>query len=675
MGQGKAAALRSVTCRCQLSWPAATHPSSRFFAGARCPPPVAVRRPGPACSRHGTATSPIPNAPAQCREHIIEHSDCLEDVMHIESPFAKLALAICIGLAPVAVTADERQDNLLAVVQETLEFNPELQSRLDAFQAATEDRREVFGGYLPSVDLSASAGQANRQFDNRSDYSRNYAEISLTQMLFDGFRVRHALSRAEHTSRVRYYELLDEAESKALEASEAYLGVLRHRELVTLAQNNVANHQRVQERVGERAQSGVSNRADLQQINGRLSLARSNLMTEIANLQSVTARFQRLVGRTPAASLAVVDLPSARVPGGLEEVLKAGYANNPALYAAFENTQAAEAAFGEAKANRYPTFEFGARQGLYKNNNSFDNRTDPDPYGNESLIELRARYNLFRGGSDRAAERAAQRRIGQAESLRDKACVDLRQTATIAHGDVLNLEQKRTSLAAHREGAANVVVAYREQFDIGRRSLLDVLDSENEAFQAERAYVDGEYDLQIARLRTLHSMGRLLQTLAVAREAIPTLDDINASPVATASSQYCSSVPGGALDIQQYLQPTRAEEILDLSGDALFDSGSALIKTDSQASLRRFVERLLQQGQLRALSIVGHTDNSGSAGLNRELSLARAVAVRDFLVANGVDAALISVSGAGAERPVASNNTVQGRAENRRVELHVNRAR
>lgn len=595
--------------------------------------------------------------------------------MQPESPFAKLALAIVIGLSPVAATAAEQQDHLLAVVQETLEFNPELQSRLEAFYAATEDRREIFGGYLPSIDVNATMGQANRQFDNRSDYSRNYAEISLTQMLFDGFRVRNALSRAEHTSRMRYYELLDEAESKALEASEAYLSVLRHRELVALAQKNVANHQRVQDRIDERAQRGVSNRADLQQINGRLSLARSNLMTEVANLQSVTARFQRLVGRTPSASLAAIDVPDEHVPADLEDVLKAGYANNPALYAAFENTQAAEASFGEAKANRYPTFEFGARHGLYKNNNNFDNRTDPDPYGNESIIELRARYNLFRGGSDRAAERAAYRRINQAESLRDKACVDLRQTATIAHGDVLNLEQKLASLAAHREGSANVVVAYREQFDIGRRSLLDVLDSENEAFQAERAQVDGSYDLQIAHLRTLHSMGRLLQTLSVSSEAIPTLEDINSSPISPASSQYCTSIPGGALDIQQYLQPAKAEDVVDLSGDALFDTGSAVIKVGSQTSLQRFTQRLLQRGPLQALSIIGHTDGTGSAELNRKLSLERAVAVRDFLVASGLDSAVISVSGAGAERPVASNATAEGRAENRRVELRVNPAK
>ncbi|WP_177197844.1 TolC family outer membrane protein [Halopseudomonas formosensis] len=573
-------------------------------------------------------------------------------------------------MAPAA----EQSTDLLSVVQTTLDTNPELRAHLDAFHASTEDRREVFGGYLPSIDLSASVGQANRQFDNRSDYSRNYAEISLTQMLFDGFRVRNALAKADHTSRVRYYELLDEAETKALEASEAYLSVQRHRELVKLAQDNLANHQRVYEHVGQRAERGVSNRADLQQIEGRLSLARSNLMTEVANLQSVTARYQRLVGQLPAEQLQPYEVPAARIPAELGQVLRNVYANNPALYAAFENTEVAQAALRETKANRYPTLELGMRHGTYKNNNSFDNRTDPSSYGDESIIELRARYNLYRGGSDRAAERAAWQRISQAESLRDKTCVDLRQTATIAFGDVLNLQGRLASLERHRTASAAVLVAYREQFDIGRRSLLDVLDSENEAFQAERAYTNGRYDLQIARLYTLHSMGELMNTLSLSSDAIPPLEDLRATPAHDAASRYCEVVAGGVLDIDQYLQPQRAQQVVNLSGDVLFDVGSAAIRPGTEARLQNLLQRVQEQGELRSITIVGHTDSTGSASLNRELSLARAVSVREFLIQQGVERTMITVAGAGADRPVASNNTAEGRAENRRVELHINRA-
>ncbi|MFA7552629.1 MAG: TolC family outer membrane protein [Spongiibacteraceae bacterium] len=589
----------------------------------------------------------------------------------VRTPFvAKLTFVLSLCFTPAIVVAEKPQDDLLSVVQEALETNPELQFSLHAFQASTHDQREAFGGYLPSLDLNASGGRGDRDYDGRGSYSRNYAEVSLTQMLFDGFRVRNAVARAEHSSRARYYEFLEEAETKALESSEVYLSVLRHRALVTLAQKNVANHQRVQRHVSDRVGQGISNRGDLQQIDGRLSLARSNLMTEIANLQSVTARFQRLVGRFPAENLSPYKVRDGAVPEELRQVLKTAYANNPALFAAFEEIQASDASYEEAKAGRYPTFELGARHGAYKNNNSFDQRSDPHSYGDDTVIELRMRYNLYRGGSDRAAERAAGRRINQAESMRDKICVDLRQTATIAHSDVLNLQVKLASLARHREQAAGVLTAYREQFDIGRRSLLDVLDSENELFQAERAYVSGSYDLEIHRLQTLHSMGRLLDTLAVNREELPDLGDIDRS-INPGSSRYCTLPEDGASGFDRYLQVADAEELLSLGSDTLFDIGSAEFKPEAVARLQQFAQRLLERGTPKSVSIIGHTDSTGTDALNRKLSLARAVAVREALASSGVADTVMRVSGAGAYQPTASNDTAQGRALNRRVEVRV----
>jgi adhesin transport system outer membrane protein len=582
---------------------------------------------------------------------------------------AKFALAFSLTVGAGSVIAAP-EDDLLSVVQESLENNPEIQVRLNAFQAATHDQREAFGGYLPSLDLNASLGTGDRDYDARGSYSRNYGEVSITQMLFDGFRVRNAVARTEHSSRARYYELLDEAERKALEVAEAYLSVMKFREQVTLAQENVANHQRVQRHVSERAGRGVSNRADLKQIDGRLSLARSNLLTEVANLQTVTARFQRLVGRFPAEELSPYEVKADVVPDDLFNVLESAYSNNPALFAAFEEIQAAEASYGEAKAGRYPTFEFGASHGAYRNNNSFDNRTDPHSYGDETVVELRMRYNLYRGGSDLAAERAADRRISQAESLRDKACVDLRQTATVAHGDVLNLQQKLEPLAAHRDRAEGVLIAYREQFDIGRRSLLDVLDSENEFFQARRAYISGFYDLHINRLQTLQSMGRLLETLSVNNQEFPDLGDIN-DDVDPGNSRYCTLPDDGDGSFDRYLQSAEPEQVMSLGSDTLFDVGSADFKPEAEARLQQLAMRLAEQGTPQSIVIVGHTDSTGSDALNRQLSLSRAIAVRDALISYGVDDTVMRVSGAGAYQPNATNDTPEGRALNRRVEVRV----
>lgn len=432
--------------------------------------------------------------------------------------------------------------NLEEVVAQALETNPEVRFQAEAMEALKDEKRGAQGGYYPSVDLDVSLGQGRRDFDGRGTFDRHYAELSVTQMLFDGWKVSGLVDEADQQLREQYFRLMDEAENKALEVVEAYLEVQRYRQLKALAEANVENHVRVQNQVKQRADQGVGNRADLYQAGGRLALARSNLRTEVSNLQSVTARYQRLVGQAPDGNLEPVTRLGQELPENLEAVLERTFANNPSIHAAFANINAAQSALQVTKAENYPTIELGFRHGTYKNNNSFDSRTDPDDFGDESVLELRMRYNLFRGGSDRAAQRAAHHRIGQAESLRDKACVDLRQTATIAWSEMLNLEQKLEMLKAHRESSRQVVRAYREQFDIGRRSLLDVLDSENEAFQAERNYVQGQYDILLTRARIFNSMGQLLQVLGISRGELVSEDERITPEDHELPAEYCAAV-------------------------------------------------------------------------------------------------------------------------------------
>jgi outer membrane protein, adhesin transport system len=114
-----------------------------------------------------------------------------------------------------------------------------------------------------------------------------------------------------------------------------------------------------------------------------------------------------------------------------------------------------------------------------------------------------------------------------AMALKDKAGVDLRQTVTIAFNDRRMVSEQVRYLNQHRKNLNQVRVAYREQFNIGKRTLLDLLDTENEYYQAQRAYYNGFFDLTVANARTLAGMGKLLYTLGVARGEMPSLKDID----------------------------------------------------------------------------------------------------------------------------------------------------
>jgi len=580
-------------------------------------------------------------------------------------------------LVPLLASAQGRADTLEQAVQDALASQPEVQDKWHEFLAAQDERARVSGQYLPSLDLNGSAGRRERDYDARGQYTQGRVEISLTQMLFEGFRVRRQLQRADHTVLERYYELLDVAEQIASDTAGAYLDVQRYRALVKLAEANVENHHFVFDQIELRAQRGVGNKADLAQVAGRLALAQANLLTEHANLRDVSTRFQRLTGRAALREMEAAPAAFVADESDLQRVLLQSYAGNPGLFARFEAIDGARAKLGESRSELYPKLEFGVRHGIYQNDNGFLEQVGGPVSGEETVVELRMRYNLFRGGQDRATMRADAHRIQRREDLRDKACIDLRQTTTISHNDVVNLSARLKQLAVHRDSAKQVVQAYRKQFDIGRRSLLDVLDAENETFQAQRAYMHATYDQAIARYRILRDQGSVMRSLDLVPQDFPSLVELGGRPQGASARNYCQQFAAMALDGAALTGvPTRQySEMVVLESSALFESSSAQLQRKASKVLQEFVQTLKEMGDVRELTITGHADSSGDTDFNRVLSVSRAEAVKQYLLNAGLADIAITAVGKGDAQPLESNETPEGRAANRRVEIRILRRR
>jgi adhesin transport system outer membrane protein len=115
----------------------------------------------------------------------------------------------------------------------------------------------------------------------------------------------------------------------------------------------------------------------------------------------------------------------------------------------------------------------------------------------------------------------AGEKLNTSLDLRDKACVDTRQTLVIAYNDIISLKEQLGYRNQHQLSIEKAREAYRKQFDIGQRTLLDLLDTENEYFQARRAYANAERDLLAAYARTYASQGDLLRKVGVVRGDLP----------------------------------------------------------------------------------------------------------------------------------------------------------
>jgi adhesin transport system outer membrane protein len=435
-------------------------------------------------------------------------------------PVHKLACLVTLACLQIASAGAAPPDALRDAARKAVVGNPEVQARWHAFRAADAEQDAARGGYFPQVDVIASVGRENqfREGLGTDRYTHRHATLSLNQMVYDGFFTRSQVARLGYVRLVRYYELLDAAESAALEAVRAYGDVLRYRELVQLAKENYVQHKQIHDQIAERARAGVGRRVDVEQASGRLALAESNLLTEVSNLHDVSARYLRLIGEVPADSLPPIGerLAEAPLPPTARDALREALAVSPVLTAAVENVRAAQADVDNRRAAYHPRLDFRARQALDHNLDGFDGRS------RDSVVELVLSYNLFRGNSDRSRVRQAAEAHNVAKDLREKSCRDLRQTLSIAYNDSARLLEQLRYLDQHQLAIAKAREAYRRQFDIGQRTLLDLLDTENEYFEARRAYVRAAYDQLIAQGRTLAGMGRLTAALDVSRADLPT---------------------------------------------------------------------------------------------------------------------------------------------------------
>lgn len=599
-----------------------------------------------------------------------------------DKKFSLVTLAVMLSLG--AAQAQNLPAPMVQAARKAVATNPEVQARWNGFNAAGNERDVARGGFFPRVDLTATTGREAKETPtvNYGTYNFNAAQITLNQMLFDGMFTSNEAKRLGYAKLTRYYELLEVSETTALEAIRAYSDVVRYRELVEAATQNYVEHKQTTQLVEERSNAGVGRRVDVEQANGRLALAESNLLTELTNLHDVSARYLRIVGEKPPANLP--SLPESfklgTMPASTSALMSEGLQGSPTLNAAVENVRAYKTAIDSSKAAYMPRLDFRA----YASN---DSNTGGIVGGTRTNgVELVLNYNLFRGGADKARERQAVDQKDQARDLQEKACRDVRQTLSIAYSDVRSLNEQLRYMDQHRLATEKSREAYRQQFDIGQRTLLDLLDSQNEYFEATRSYINARYNQAAAQARTLAGMGKLVSTLGVPRQDLPSAQDAGQDRAGIDPAELCP-LDETAVDTLEKIKgevviPTRARTMpapaapapaatkVSLAADTLFDFDKSVLKVGGVAKLDELAAKIKGM-QLDVVIATGHTDSKGSDAYNQRLSVARAEAVKAYLVSNGVDVKRVQALGKGESEPIADNATAEGRAKNRRVDVTV----
>ena len=424
--------------------------------------------------------------------------------------------------APV-MSAAPAQLSLAEAISLGVMTNPEYGVVAGTRRATDEELEQAKALYLPSIDFSADTGLEytddrftnNRIGDDDTETLWRYeAGLTLTQMLFDGWETKYEVERQENRIQSSAHRVKETAELVGLSIVESFLEVIRQRELLGITRENVNEHLAIMNLIQEGVDAGRSTQADLEQIKARLASARAQESTILQQLRIAEANFRREVGSDPR-DLVLPAVPVNGLTANVEEEVKTVITNSPTLAIFDSDVRVAYAEMNGTGSTLYPQIDFQANARTGENLGGVE---DQDTSASALIV---ANWNLYRGGGDIARIRefthryqvAKERRADSARAVEN----DVRQT----WARMMSAGERASEFAAQAAANTEVTRAYKDQFSLDRRTLIDVLDSQNELFVSRTNTINAEFLEMFSVFRLLALKGQLLPTLNVAfpREA------------------------------------------------------------------------------------------------------------------------------------------------------------
>lgn len=430
-----------------------------------------------------------------------------------------------IGVVSAAVlmatlSAHAHATSLRDAVQQAVLTNP----RIDAAQAgrrATEySFKQAKGRFLPEVELNADVGQ--QRIDrpnglgptvNNQWQDRRQASLSIRQVLFDGWDRANDIYRSQASISAASFRVLVRSEAVGLNSVEAYIDVVRHDNLLGLAQDNLRRHQSLLKIIQERYDGGRAPIGDLEQTIERVEAAKALVAQIKVARETARAKYKNAVG-SPPSKLQPLRYATG-IPKSVVEVTDRAVRNNPRVKEAIAETEVSYFDKEQFRSTLYP-------QVYLEGNATRGEDLEGTPGRNDELqAKVVLRWKLFDGGVRR--NRTAELGERYSEKVAEQMVLvrDLTQEVEIAWARLVDGRAEVTAI--QREVAQNtkVVASYQDEYNANKRSLLDVLDAENAKFASQfelsnvtALHIFSSYEL-------LAQMGVLLSTLGVQAQDIP----------------------------------------------------------------------------------------------------------------------------------------------------------
>lgn len=421
-------------------------------------------------------------------------------------PFSKAAvmLSVCAFSQLNALTLQEGVDEVLST-------HPVVQERLHNYRATLEDLRISESQYLPTLDYSATLARERTKSpstNNESVTLTSYEHsLQLTQNLFNGFGTIYEVdyNKARILAAANHY--IENANDEAYKFINAYINVLKMRDLLKIARDNVQFNEDIYTKVNKLYGAGMTTRSESEKADTSLSLAKSNYVVAQNNLDDALYNLERVLGRHIKAEELQEVTFSGTVPASREEMQEYARTHNPSVLVDNYNIKAAKAQKAASYKNYYPKIDAFARQSWGNDLGGLDGRDDRTKFG------LSLSYNLYRGGADESQIQKNLSKIYQENENKRETVRKLDEQGNLSWSAKNYLTEQLVHLKRYEATSAKTLELYQKEYDLGRRTLLDLIVAQNDHVSAQSQIIRAENDLLFANYRILDAMGSMVENV------------------------------------------------------------------------------------------------------------------------------------------------------------------
>ena len=405
--------------------------------------------------------------------------------------------------------------DLKQTLQEVIETNPDIIERVKNYNMTKEDLKAAKAGYLPKLDLSVGIGNEKTGITGNISDSVNktvnlttyQTSLSLTQNLFNGFQTTYYIKEQDARKFAAAYSYVEKVNTTSLATVNAYIELTRNKELLETSKENVDITNEIFTKVQKLYDSGLTTLSEVNKIKSSLALAKANYVVQQNTYNEAVYTLHRYLGRYLNPKEMQKPNVNPVLPSTVEEAAQFALQNNPSLKAAQYNIKLAQNTYKEKKAPFFPTIDLEVSGSKNKNTSGIEQNTDTF----KAMAYLK--YNLFNGFSDSAELQKSVSQIHQDVETKNSTQRQVLQNLNQSWSTYEKFQEQLKYLEEYKDYSIKTLTLYSKEYDLGRRSLLDLLSAQNDLIGSKSQIINSTYNMLESKFKILDAMGILVDTV------------------------------------------------------------------------------------------------------------------------------------------------------------------